>query len=1063
VSRRRVSVEFVAELGRFRRGTQAGAADVRKLKAESTAARAEVARLGRDSVRAGDDLKRFARGGRASLLDLRTATRSARDDMAGLANRTSRAAGSFAEVNGSARAALTTLRMLPPVLSSVGARIRALRLAEAARDAGRFGRGLAGAAGDLGGAAPASSALGLAAIPAAAGAATAALQTIPPVLTVIGGGLGAVPGLAAGAVASVGTLKLAFGGLGDALDDVFAGSEDPYDDLSRSGQRLVDVLASQRNALLDVRRVAQDRVFADLDAEVVALGQVALPFAIRQAERFGDTWNTTFRQLARLGRNREFLTGLDDALDVTDAFFDKVNARIPATGLALGRLFTNSMPFISAFGDSLLEYTDDFNAWIDRTARTGQLRAFFADAGRQADALLDLTRELLVTIGKIGGLRQGSTLLRDMADAVARFNAEARNMSTVEGVIASGNAAIQGVVDVLLVLGETLGETLADPGTRDAIALFFNVLKVGAEIVGDLASLFTGLYDPIQSAILAGAALAILWGKLQGAGAAMGLAVGAANDRLRQTGPLGQRAATGLQSMATAAGRAVPVLLALQVAAAVFASFRDAPADIDRLSKSIHNFAVTGERGGEMMRILGRDADEVSRTLWAAGDSWWAAEMRAAEAIPVIGELQRGFSELFHGQSFTGAAENVKALDQAMAQLVETSGKQAGIKAWDQLLRDSGMDATELIALLPAFEQALKDADDAASATAKRQQLLNGSMEEAITLTGSYTRAWAQLNGQMLSSDQAMLTAKEALDAVKESFKENGRAIEGNSEAALRNRVAIGEASQKWAEAAQAKYEETGSIEEANKVYEQYIAQLRKTLDQAELTDAQIQYLIDTYAAMPAYKSTPISAPGVEGATDKANGFYMALRRLPNGKFVRVRVDGVETAIQRVNRLQREINALTGKNIRIGVSGGRGGNLERWGGVHEYARAGLINLRQAALFSTANPARYGFAEPATGGEAFIPRRGDRERSISIGRRAMEWYGMDVVPKAGSLQYGPAMSMPVAAPAPTGGQTPSPAALAQAIRAALAGVGVYLDGRAVGRIQGRDADIMARVG
>ncbi len=48
-----------------------------------------------------------------------------------------------------------------------------------------------------------------------------------------------------------------------------------------------------------------------------------------------------------------------------------------------------------------------------------------------------------------------------------------------------------------------------------------------------------------------------------------------------------------------------------------------------------------------------------------------------------------------------------------------------------------------------------------------------------------------------------------------------------------------------------------------------------------------------------------------------------------------------------------------------------GGFLEgnRWGGVYEHAQAGL--LREAGIFSARTPARYAFAEPATGGEAFI--------------------------------------------------------------------------------------------
>jgi hypothetical protein len=68
----------------------------------------------------------------------------------------------------------------------------------------------------------------------------------------------------------------------------------------------------------------------------------------------------------------------------------------------------------------------------------------------------------------------------------------------------------------------------------------------------------------------------------------------------------------------------------------------------------------------------------------------------------------------------------------------------------------------------------------------------------------------------------------------------------------------------------------------------------------------------------------------------------------------------------------------------------------RWGGVR-YAEDGLLSLRDAGIYS--GGPLYGFAEPATGGEAFVPRRGDRDRSMGILSTAAGWYGAHVVPAA----------------------------------------------------------------
>jgi hypothetical protein len=56
-------------------------------------------------------------------------------------------------------------------------------------------------------------------------------------------------------------------------------------------------------------------------------------------------------------------------------------------------------------------------------------------------------------------------------------------------------------------------------------------------------------------------------------------------------------------------------------------------------------------------------------------------------------------------------------------------------------------------------------------------------------------------------------------------------------------------------------------------------------------------------------------------------------------------------------------------------------------------------LREAATFAPQSPARYAFAEPATGGEAFIPKRGNMERSRSIwGYVGSHWLGMQRAPQ-----------------------------------------------------------------
>lgn len=93
----------------------------------------------------------------------------------------------------------------------------------------------------------------------------------------------------------------------------------------------------------------------------------------------------------------------------------------------------------------------------------------------------------------------------------------------------------------------------------------------------------------------------------------------------------------------------------------------------------------------------------------------------------------------------------------------------------------------------------------------------------------------------------------------------------------------------------------------------------------------------------------------------------------------------------------RTLKNLMGSNVAAlnEASGSTPTSGRRWGGITEHARDGL--LRDAGIYSAAAPARYAFAEPATGGEAFIPRLGDYDKSMSILAQAARWYGASVQP------------------------------------------------------------------
>jgi hypothetical protein len=965
---RRVSVEFVAELAGFRRGMREGADDVRRLKDESKAAQVEVGRLGVESKKAADEV---TRGTSAQL-------RNAKGQFSAAGAEGGRAWG-----DGFTRDAEGRLR------DSRG------RFVAEGRNLGESAA--SGVSGGLSGINP--RVFGL--LAAGAGIAVASLQAVPPVLTAIGGGLGAIPGLAAGAVGAIGTLSLGLAGVGDAIDKVFKPptGADPYDALSRNAKKFVDEIKRLKPELVGVQQLAQNHVFAGLDRELKETATVALPFATKQVVRFGDTWNATAKELFKVGRDPAFLSGLDSALGASDRFFDKVNTRIGPTSKALSQLFIGSTPFVDKFGDSLLSYVDDFNSWIDQASQSGDLEAFFKDAATQASALLDIGKEVFVLIGRIGGMQQGSTLLQDMADALERFNNSAQGTRDIAGIIETGNAAIKGVVDVLLILGEALSKTLADPGTRDAVVLFFDVLRTGAEIIAGLVDLFGLLPDGVQSVVLAGIALALVWGKLQAVGDLLGGAVEKATGKLDKMGPAGEKAGRGLSKAADYAGKAATAFVLLTAADAVFKSFTDDSADADKLTASLADLTGACLTQGEVMRVFGGDVARLDGGLQGlqgavklTGSGVADFSRGLLENIPLLGSLADKVIDKTLGQSFLSAAEDLKALDQALVNSVSTGGVAYAEQQLQALADQAGISIEELKARLPEYAAAVDAAGKNTGYYARnaldaelRQKILNGSMEDGIAAAGGLARAMAILNGETLDARQAESDYQAAVDDLTNTVKEYAGQISGVNELLSlqteESRAVDGQMRRLW--------DTTTGIADAT--YASTKAKYGEAVAQ--------QVVSDSYGR--AREALIQQATAILGSRTAAERYVDQIYKVPKEWTTALKLDGNSSATSAANieaykRLIRSIPPEVYTRLVAEADQGFG----------RRASGGSVRAGNAYLVGEEGPEVVTF-----GDNGWVHNAHDTAAMMTTGQRAMAWQGMGVSPKAASAQavYGTAAS------------------------------------------------------
>ncbi|NUS55758.1 MAG: phage tail tape measure protein [Streptomycetaceae bacterium] len=399
-------------------------------------------------------------------------------------------------------------------------------------------------------------------------------------------------------------------------------------------------------------------------------------------------------------------------------------------------------------------------------------------------------------------------------------------------------------------------------------------------------------------------------------------------DELRDMGPRGAAAAGAIGRIAGIAGK---LTLVGGAAVAVYEGFRlvsdwtekkSAPvkADIDALTESIKTFAQTGQVTGELAAKYGDALQRVHDDV--VGVTSGMQQLAAVQADVAAGISSAEGLENWNPVD-PQAVQRIKDLDTALTGLVKNGGATQATVFLRELANSGKLTAAQyasLVSMLPNYTQAATVANVANGGLAKgfgsasaNAQTLKGKLEDATDAGQKLTDVWNQLNGALLSSNKTELAAQQAIDAVKKSFKDNGKAIDesglkydkhgkivkqnadqvrANSEAALKNRIAVGDAAKAAVEAAQSKFEETGSVKEANKVYTEHISQLRRVLGEAGLNKKQIDQLIGSYGKMPQDVYTKLHQPGMEDALHKTNDLWNKLQGVDGNWVARLSTKG---------------------------------------------------------------------------------------------------------------------------------------------------------------------------
>ena len=580
------------------------------------------------------------------------------------------------------------------------------------------------------------------------------------------------------------------------------------------------------------------------------------------------------------------------------------------------------------------------------------------------------------------------------------------------------NATASGKAQVAIEnMGESVGGALAP------------AMTVGADAVAGLADAFSALPSSMQTgivgltgvtaaAVIAGPKVAEVAGAMRGAA---GTAKAWASDTI---GAIDSIAATRGVSRTTAGVEALKS--SLRTTPAEFGTFNSGMA---AAAAGTAAFTVTLTALENSVKFHG-DLDGLTTDLTDMADGL----IDPQEAITELGGSVEELADKFRasgadslGKRFTSsfsdiknvrqANSDIKALDDSLANMVASGNVDAARKAYGELaaqMIQQGIAAEDVAALLPdyndAIERAGRRSSTAADSVSKNTDATKDNAEATRNTTEFYKENADALQRIADEAEQAtsnirdfydestnqvsdQIDVERALDAASQAFKDNGLALSISAEKGRENREAIIAARDAQLEYAMT-LRDTSGTGAAIESMVTYSGRLYDTMIQAGFTKAQAAALIAEMKLTPKDIYTTFRSNATE-AEQRAADVRQSIQNVPGWKdiYFNALTDEAKAKIAELSQIANKVGGSV-------LSGTAGAAIQqsaaahgRNGAVTAYAKGGITpaHITRDQLF------KYG--EPATGGEAFVPRKGDKKRSTAILGEAAGWYGMQVVPMA----------------------------------------------------------------
>lgn len=593
----------------------------------------------------------------------------------------------------------------------------------------------------------------------------------------------------------------------------------------------------------------------------------------------------------------------------------------------------------------------------------GGLRRVQAEGGNVVSTLDDLnirgTQDTNVILRLVGAGDELTTSLKDQARAWDENRAlqdeAAKRYGTTE-------AQLRVLRNQLVDVGIELGDILL-PVVRQLVGAFSDVIGVFGSLPSGAQAVVLGLAGITTAALGVIGIVGTLGPKvreLDKALKAMGLGANFASQNL------GRIASFALKGGLLAAGL-------YAVGQAIDAAFDDDTRG--NITETENALLRLGQ--GAALASLDLDMESLGRAIERIAAPSTATQLEhVGEEIATLGGLLGKSTD-----DLQDAKDEVDGLDDALASLAERDPEaaSAALDAIRDALGDEAFD--RLLPLLDDYELALVALDTAGRSAKNGIDPVTQAAEDQEKAIRDLVEEIDDLLGRYLSVEGAVDTFWSGLNELNElmgSLREDGfQGLEDPMTSMSEDAIALREHMrglvESGADVIRNMIEQGATQEELDRRMGELSQAFRDQAIAAGVPAPVVDHYLELLGMIPHQATTTIIAD-----TSQATGHLLAWIQSLAGI-------GIEVPVTLALPRPRQADDPESYDIT---------NPSRWGNVYEYAAGGMT---PAHIAGSGTVLKY--AEPETGGEAFIPRRGNRARSVGILEVAADWYGMAVVPGA----------------------------------------------------------------